>query len=178
MDIIGMRGRKSIGHRIGAMLDDSALKNQRINKLVLDTQEPVRFITPNGVMALGYEDRLIVDFCRAVLEQRRLKVLPEYALPYAEAAEKFIASLAGVGIAALIDEATGFEKVRDRKALEALLDRYLRHEFSAWAKRFPDEFYEQILCPPRNWYSSRATGPKSMDSREAIPRRLSSHASN
>jgi len=37
-----MRGRKSIGHRIGAMLDASALKNERINKLVLDTQAPVR----------------------------------------------------------------------------------------------------------------------------------------
>jgi hypothetical protein len=145
MDIIGMRSRKSIGHRIGAILEDSALKDARINKLVLDTQNPIKFTTPNGVMGFGYEDRLIVDFCQSVLDQRRLKVLPDYAAGYADAAEKFVASLAKVGIAALIDSATGFEKVRDRKALEALLDRYLRHEFSAWAKRFPDEFYEQIF---------------------------------
>jgi len=145
MDIIDMRGRKDIGQRIAGMLEDSALKNARINKLVLDTQNPVKFMTPNSIMAFGYEDRLIIDFCRALLDQRRLKVLPAYALQYADAAEKFISALAGVGIAALIDAATGFEKIRDKKALEALLDRYLRHEFSAWAKRFPDEFYEQIF---------------------------------
>jgi P63C domain len=46
---------------------------------------------------------------------------------------------------ALIDEATGYQEIRDRKALEAILDAYLRKEFAAWAKRFPDEFYQQIF---------------------------------
>jgi hypothetical protein len=145
MDIVEMRGRKDIGHRLVGMLDASALKNERINKLVLDTQNPIKFMAPNAVLAFGYEDRLVIEFCKALLDQRRIKALPEYALAYADAAEKFLAALAGVGIAALIDAATGFEKVRDRKALEALLDRYLKHEFSTWAKRFPDEFYEQIF---------------------------------
>jgi len=53
--------------------------------------------------------------------------------------------LARVGIVALVDAATGYEKVRDRDALQAILDRFLRKELAAWAKRFPDEFYQQIF---------------------------------
>lgn len=53
--------------------------------------------------------------------------------------------LAHVGIVALVDEATGYQEVRDRLALQAILDRFLRKEFAAWAKRFPDEFYMEIF---------------------------------
>ena len=50
----------------------------------------------------------------------------------------------------MIDEATGFQSVRAREALQALLDKFLRKELAAWAKRFPDEFYEQIYRL-KNW---------------------------
>jgi hypothetical protein len=53
--------------------------------------------------------------------------------------------LAHVGIIALVDEATGYQDVRDRLALQAILDAYLRKELAAWAKRFPEEFYRQIF---------------------------------
>ncbi len=36
------------------------------------------------------------------------------------------------------------QETRDKKALQAILDRYLRRELATWAKRFPDEFYRQI----------------------------------
>jgi hypothetical protein len=50
-----------------------------------------------------------------------------------------------LGIIGLVDEATGFQKTRDREALQEILDRYLRRELAAWAKRFPDEFYQHIF---------------------------------
>ena len=53
--------------------------------------------------------------------------------------------LAHIGIIALVDEATGYQEVRDREALQALLDRYLRKELAAWAKKFPDDFYKEIF---------------------------------
>ncbi|MBC7620138.1 MAG: P63C domain-containing protein [Candidatus Saccharibacteria bacterium] len=59
-------------------------------------------------------------------------------------------SLAKVGIAALVDEATGYQEVRDRDALQALLDKYLLQEHAAWAKRFPDDFYRQMFRL-KNW---------------------------
>ena len=56
-----------------------------------------------------------------------------------------IRALAHVGIIALIDEATGYQEVRDRHALQEILDKYLRKEFAAWAKCFPEEFYRHIF---------------------------------
>ena len=53
-----------------------------------------------------------------------------------------VTSVAKVGIIALIDEATGHQEDRVRGELH--LDRILRKEFAAWAKRFPDEFYQEI----------------------------------
>jgi len=56
-----------------------------------------------------------------------------------------IRALAHVGIIALVDEATGYQEVRNKEALQALLDAFLQKEFAAWAKRFPDEFYKEIF---------------------------------
>ncbi len=53
-------------------------------------------------------------------------------------------SFAKVGIIALIDEATGYQEVRERDELSNLLSKYLSEERLAWAKTFPDEFYKQI----------------------------------
>ncbi len=146
MEIIGMKGRKDIGHRISELLENPVLKSQNIKQLALDTRNPIKFLTAkNNVLAFGYEGQLIVEYCKALLYARSVGALVGHSLLYADAAEKIVIALAGVAIAALIDEATGFQTVRDRKALETLLDRYLRQEFSAWAKRFPDEFYLEIF---------------------------------
>ncbi len=53
--------------------------------------------------------------------------------------------LAMVGIVALVDEATSYQEIRDRKALNKILDKYLLAEQAKWAKRFPDEFYREIF---------------------------------
>ena len=53
-------------------------------------------------------------------------------------------ALAKTGIVALVDEATGYQEVRPRDALQLYLERIIRKELAAWAKKFPDEFYENI----------------------------------
>ena len=54
-------------------------------------------------------------------------------------------ALAHVGIVALVDEATGYQEFREKNALQALLDRYLRKALRVWAERFPKEFYQEIF---------------------------------
>lgn len=54
---------------------------------------------------------------------------------------------------ALIDEATGFQEVRSRDALEQILAKYLSDHKLKWAKTFPDDFYKEIYRL-RNWASS------------------------
>ena len=67
--------------------------------------------------------------------------------------------LAHIGITALVDEATGYQEVREQRALQAILDQYLRSEFAVWAKRFPDEFYKQMFRL-KGWKPSAAAGTK------------------
>ena len=61
------------------------------------------------------------------------------------ASEIIVRSLSKVGIIALVDEATGYQEVRDRLALQKILEMYIAKELRAWIKTFPDEFYEQLF---------------------------------
>ena len=113
-----------------------------------DLRSPSRHIvyrTKSGKRAFGYEARLLPLVCDVYLAARKAGVLTEKQTHIADACEILVRALAQTGIVALVDEATGFQEVRDRKALQAILDRYLRHEFAAWAKRFPDEFYKEMF---------------------------------
>ena len=147
MEVIGMKANVNvaIGHRISQILDTRNLKSASADDLVSIIENPVRFLNTEHVMTYGYEGSTIIEFCKAILHARRAGNLAGASLDYADAAERLLVSVAKVGIAALIDEATGFQEIRDRRALETLLDKYLHHEFSAWAKRFPDEFYQQLF---------------------------------
>ena len=79
------------------------------------------------------------------MDAKNAGVLKPVQMSTAKAAEVLVRALAQTGIIALVDEATGYQEVRDRLALQAILDRFLRKEFAAWAKRFPDEFYREIF---------------------------------
>lgn len=106
---------------------------------------PVLYRLPTGGRFVGYEARLLPLVCEVYLAARRADVLTRHQVHIAEACEVLVSSLAQVGIVALVDEATGYQEVRDRRALQAILDQYLRHEFAAWAKRFPEEFYKEMF---------------------------------
>ena len=63
-------------------------------------------------------------------------------------ADMVIRAFAKVGIIALIDEATGYQAERVRKdelELQRILAAYISPELMPWAKKFPDEFYEQLF---------------------------------
>jgi hypothetical protein len=53
--------------------------------------------------------------------------------------------LARIGIVGLVDEATGYQYVRARNALEKILDQWLTKELQPWRKQFPTEFYQRIF---------------------------------
>ncbi len=127
-----------------------------LNASNLEPYAPEKFKTGNfddtalvfeldGRKAHGFEADDIVDICRMYMTARKANVLLPSQIHLAAQAEIIVLSLAKVGIASLIDEATGYQEVRDRKALQALLDTYLRKEHAAWAKRFPDDFYKEMF---------------------------------
>ena len=71
----------------------------------------------------------------------------------ADRAEILIRALATVGIVALIDEATGYQRIRTERALATILEKFIAEELRPWTRTFPYEFYEQIFRL-RGWDSS------------------------
>ena len=136
--VVRSRGREMErliqGGNLAASLNAESLQSLR---------NPIRF--RRGRMAYGYPVELFIDVCNAILGARDAGTLPDYYLPAAVRAEIFVRSVAKVGIVALVDEVTGYQEVRQKEALQALLDAYLRKELAAWAKRFPDDFYREMF---------------------------------
>ena len=52
---------------------------------------------------------------------------------------------ARVGIIALVDEATGFQRDRAKDALSKILEAFVAKELQPWVKTFPDEFYGELF---------------------------------
>lgn len=109
------------------------------------TSSQIEFRTKKGVRAFGYASELLPEVCDVFIDAYVAGVLRPNQRHIADRARIIAKGLQRLGIAALIDEATGYQEVRDKQALQALLDLYLRKELAAWAKRFPDEFYEHIF---------------------------------
>ena len=53
--------------------------------------------------------------------------------------------LATVGVIALVDEATGYQRIREERALATILERFIAKELQPWTKTFDYEFYRQIF---------------------------------
>ena len=109
------------------------------------TSSQIEFRTLRGAKAFGYSAELLPKVCGVFIDALDAEVLTRGQLHIAEKAKILIRGLAQTGIIALVDEATGYQEVRDRHALQTILDMYLRQEFAAWAKRFPDAFYKEIF---------------------------------
>lgn len=124
------------GQRIKPYIEDGLM--ERINN-------PIRFTPPSGGRALGYEATILADLCEAVLTAREEGVLQPQQMHIAEQCEILMRGFARVGIIALIDEVTGFQEFRKRRALREFLNRFITDEWAKWTRRFPEEFYEEMF---------------------------------
>lgn len=99
----------------------------------------------SGQMTQGYDAKILPLLCDVYLEARRKSVLTKHQQPLATASEILVRSFAKIGIIALIDEATGYQEIRDRIALQRILDKYLTDEWAKWTKTFPDDYYKELF---------------------------------
>jgi hypothetical protein len=121
-----------------------------VDEELLEVTRAVEYRTRAGGRAIGYNARALKRVAETYLRFRDDCLETSGRVParyekMVKAADLLIRGLAEVGVIALVDEATGFQDVRQRLALQKILDEYLRDELAAWAKRFPDEFYKEIF---------------------------------
>jgi hypothetical protein len=94
---------------------------------------------------VGYGAEILPIVCDIWLKAREAGLLQKQQLPKAMKAEILMRGLARVGVIALVDEATGYQAIRDRQALQKILESFIAKELQPWVKTFPDEFYEQLF---------------------------------
>lgn len=138
------------GDRLAKFTSQGRLKPFVNNALIDRTERPIRFKVPSGNLAYGYEATVLVDLCEAVLAARSAGVLQKQQEHVARHAEMPIRGFARIGIFALVDEATGYQEIRAKRALATILKKFIAQELQTWTKTFPYEFY-RLIYKLRGW---------------------------
>lgn len=129
-----------------AFFESNTLKRYEINNVTAVLKSPIRFRPPHGGRpAYGYPATILADICETVLAARKDKNFPTRQSNIAERCEILVRGFARVGIIALVDEATGYQKDRARDALAQILEAFVAKELRPWVKKFPPEFYEEMF---------------------------------
>jgi hypothetical protein len=141
----GVSRRTQSGTRLSKFIAGKSLQPFVKDSLVEAISHPIIFRTTKGSKAYGFEATVLADICDAILEARKERRLDRQQEHIAEQCEILVRGFARVGIIALVDEATGYQEVRARNALEEILEKFVTQDLSKWAKTFPDEFYQELF---------------------------------
>ena len=153
----GLTGQERPSGLIGRLIGIAALAPYIAADEVASKVIQFRLSGPGHQMvAHGYEATLLVEVCEAFLRARDDGVLSEAQMRVAQRADIILRSCAKVGIIALIDEATGYQEVRQRNALQLKLQAFISDEVQEWAKLFPDDFWHELARLENTRYSPRS----------------------
>src|SRR5208282_4565673 len=153
------RAKREQGALVPLFLAPENLKPYIPEDLMDGPLKPIVYLSGQREVT-GFDASVLPIVCDIWLKARDAGKLQKQQLDKALKAEILMRGLAHIGIIALVDEATGYQEVRDRLALQAILDKFLRKEFAAWAKRFPDEFYREMFrLKDWTWKGMRVNRP-------------------
>lgn len=113
----------------------------------IDTDLGIRASNPiiyqgKGGKINGVPATLLPEICDVWLKARDAGVLNKKQLETAQKADILMRGLAHVGIIALVDEATGFQKEKDE--YQKILAKYIAEELQPWVKTFGEDYYFQL----------------------------------
>jgi hypothetical protein len=112
-------------------------------KLRAQLLEPILFATPNGSRAYGVPAEILPQICDVWIKANHDGALKTDV--YKEVADRaylLMKGFAQVGIIALVDEATGYQKQKDE--YQKVLVEWIAPQLRPWLHTFDDEFYKQI----------------------------------
>lgn len=133
------------GDRLAKFVQGERIKPFIPNDLIPVIVNPTRFKAPNGSIAYGYDAEILHALCLAILAARREKKLQKQQEHIAKRCELLIAAWSLAGIISAVDEATGYQYLRARNAIESLIDKWLVKELHPWKKYFPSDYYRRIF---------------------------------
>ena len=142
---IGSAGGRQ-GDRLYQFVTNKTLSPFVSRDLTSRMENAIQFRAPTGgTLATGYEAEILPDICDAVLSARDAGALRADQMHIAKHCEILVRGLARVGIIALVDEATGYQRDRAANALARILEAFIAKELQPWVRTFPPEFYEEMF---------------------------------
>lgn len=150
--------RLMTGHAKGGI--DRYLQSSVLNGY-LDPQkierQTVEFkLQGTGRQAVGYEGTLLVEICDAYLKARDDHKTSQFHNNLVKRAEIVLRACAKVGIIALIDEATGYDKFKRKNEYRLKLQAFIADDLQEWARMFPPEFWFELARLEGIHYSPRS----------------------
>ena len=86
---------------------------------------------------------ILPEMCEVIIDAYKLGSIKSEKAK--DKAEILIRGFARVGIVALVDEATGYEKDRVAGSLAKILEAFIAKELQPYVKTFPADYYEQLF---------------------------------
>lgn len=116
-------------------------------ELAAVVSSPIKYVDPTAnLAAFGLDAALLPKILDVWLKARDEGRLPTSAQRATAAkADMLMRGLAHVGIIALVDEATGYQKDRAKNDLAKILEAFVAKELQPWIKTFPADYYEQLF---------------------------------
>lgn len=124
------------------------------NSVLEKISNPIKFLRHDAggsqSTTNGYEVTVLIDICSAIIDANRAGEFNDPLI--VRNADIIIRSVAKVGIIALVDEVTGYnkDKKRAKDELQKFLSQFMREEAATLVKRFEDSFFEMIY-KMRGW---------------------------
>lgn len=139
----------------GSAIDETApfLRANNLKPFISDelvqSTTPVLYLPRNptsgaGGVGYGYSATLLPEVCWVYQDALIAGKLLKSQLHIGDAARKFLKALTNYAIEDLVDEATGFADQKKRRALDKIIEKYVRQDAQKWALLFDIEFYRQI----------------------------------
>ena len=146
----GSRAENEFGAEIPRFATQNWIKPFVGNELHLALKSPIRFRPPIGAPAYGYPATILADICTAIIKANAEGATTQRQKRTVDRAILLNGGFSRVGLIALVDEATGYQRIREGNALAKILEKFIAKELQPWTLTFPIEFYEQI-CRLRGW---------------------------
>jgi len=131
--------------RLAVFFDNLAQRGTDTKDLSARIRSPIEFKPTSGGRAYGFEATILADVCDVILAARQAGHLGEHQMRLAERAETLVRGFARVGIIALVDEATGYERDRVAGSLARILELFIAKELQPWVRTFPAAYYEELF---------------------------------
>jgi hypothetical protein len=105
----------------------------------------VRFRPTRGSGTVrGYEAATLVAAADLFLSARAAGPMKKQPARAAAVSESIVRAAATVGITGLVDEATGYARVRARQSAQWAVQATIAEDIGAWASRFPKDFWAEL----------------------------------